>query len=348
MVLVRNDKWNKSSDPLRAERAFPDKVVVKFGQTPEVIDQILLSDKNKTAVSLDALLPTNLSAVFNDKGEVLPKYKGRAINVYDPYVRYAAVNVKKVNCLPLRQAIYYGKNFQSLITLAGGQAFNGDPADGVIKPLMGLDYAKTGFATGDKDWKPEGNVVKAKALMATASTECPELYARATDPKRGLIYDIADSPTNKNASAIWIESMAAIGITLKFNFIEASKYYPTVQDSTKQNDLSAAGWAPDWANASTVIPQLLTNQGGFNLTQNWDGDKAYPEFKKRSDANLSEPDRVKQGKEWAALNKYAMEQMWVIPGTFSKTQEIWGSKIGGAFFWEPQGALSFGDLFIKK
>ena len=347
MVLVRNDKWNKASDPLRADRAFPDKIVVKFGQAPEVIDQILLSDKDKTAVSLDSLLPTNLSAVFDDKGEVLAKYKGRALNVYDPYVRYAAVNVKKVNCLPVRQAIYYGKNFQSLITLAGGQAFNGDPADGVIKPLMGLDYAKTGLATDDKDWKPEGNVEKAKALMATAATECPELYARATDPKRGLIYDIADTETNKKASAIWIEAMAAIGITMKFNFIEAGKYYSVVLDATKQNDLSAGGWAPDWANASTVIPELFTAEGGFPMSQNWD-DAAYADFKARSDANLTQPDRVKQGKEWAALNKYAMEQMWVIPGTFSKTQEIWGSKIGGAFFWEPQGSLSFGDLFIQK
>ena len=346
MVLVRNDKWKAESDPLRAKRAFPDKIVVKFGVTPEVVDQTLLTDKNKTAVSLDALQPTNLTAVFDDNGEPKAAFKDRAINVYDPYVRYAAVNVAKLNCLPLRQAIYYGKNFKALITLAGGQAFNGDPADGVIKPLMGLDYAPTGLATNDKDWKPEGNVEKAKALMAQAKTECPALYARATDPKQGIYYDISDSEANKKASAIWIEAMAAIGITMKFNFYEAGKYYSIVLDATKQGDLSAAGWAPDWANASTVIPELLTKEGGFPMSQNW-GDPAYAEFKKRSDANLIEPDRTKQGKEWAALNKYAAEQLWVIPGVFSKTQEIWGSKIGGAYFWEPQGCLSFGDLYTK-
>jgi peptide/nickel transport system substrate-binding protein len=346
MVLVRNDKWKAESDPLRAKRAFPDKIVVKFGVAEEVRDQTMLADKDKTAVSLDALLPTNLSAVFDDKGEVLEKYKGRAINVYDPYVRYAAVNVSKLNCLPLRKAIYYAKDFQALITLAGGQAFNGDPADGVIKPLMGLDYAKTGYATNDADWKPEGNVEKAQALMDEAKTTCPELYARATDPKRGITYDIADTETNKKGSAIWIEALAKVGIVIKFNFIEAGKYYSVVLDPTKQGDLSAGGWAPDWANASTVIPELFTQEGGFPMSQNW-GDPAYAEFKKRSDANLAEPDRKKQGAEWAALNKYAMDQMWVIPGTFSKTQEIWGSKIGGAFFWEPQGALSFGDLYLK-
>jgi peptide/nickel transport system substrate-binding protein len=347
MVLVRNDKWNKSSDPLRAERAFPDKIVVKFGQAEEVRDQLLIADKDKYAVSLDALLPTNQSTVFDADGNPKPEFEGRAINVLDPYVRYAAVNVSKLNCLPIRQAIYYAKDFKGLITLAGGQAFNGDPADGVIKPLMGLDYAKTGYASDDPNWKQEGNVAKAQELMAQAKMDCPELHARVTDPKRGIVYDIADSETNKKASAIWIESLAKVGIVIKFNFIEPGSYYAVVLDPSKQGDLSAAGWGPDWANASTVIPELFTEGAGFPLSQNWN-DPAYAEFKKRSDANLSEPDRVKQGKEWAALNKYVMDQMWIIPGTFSKTQEIWGSGIGGAFFWEPQGALSFGDLYLKK
>ena len=347
MVLVRNDKWNKSSDPLRAERAFPDKIVVKFGQAEEVRDQIIMTDKDKYAVSLDAVLPTNQSAIFNADGTPKDEYKDRAINVYDPYVRYAAVNVSKLNCLPVRQAIYYAKDFQGLITLAGGAAFNGDPADGVIKPLMGLDYAKTGYAADDKDWKPEGNVEKATALMEQAKTECPDIYARATDPKRGIVYDIADSETNKKGSAIWIESLAKAGIVIKFNFIEPGQYYSVVLDPSKQGDLSAAGWGPDWANASTVIPELFTEGAGFPLSQNW-VDPEYAAFKARSDKNLAEPDRVKQGKEWAALNKFAMDRMWTIPGTFSKTQVIWGSGIGGAYFWDPQGALSFGDLYLKK
>jgi peptide/nickel transport system substrate-binding protein len=347
MVLVRNDKWNRSSDPLRADRAFPDKIVVKFGQAEEVRDQLLITDKDKYAVSLDALLPTNQSTVFDADGNPKAEFEGRAINVLDPYVRYAAVNVAKLNCLPIRKAIYYAKDFKGLITLAGGQAFNGDPADGVIKPLMGLDYAKTGYASDDADWKQEGNVAKAQELMAQAKMDCPDLHARVTDPKRGIVYDIADSETNKKGSAIWIESLAKVGIVIKFNFIEPGSYYAVVLDPSKQGDLSAAGWGPDWANASTVIPELFTEGAGFPLSQNWN-DPAYAEFKERSDANLAEPDRVKQGKEWAALNKYVMDQMWIIPGTFSKTQEIWGSGIGGAFFWEPQGALSFGDLFLKK
>jgi peptide/nickel transport system substrate-binding protein len=68
-------------------------------------------------------------------------------------------------------------------------------------------------------------------------------------------------------------------------------------DPTKQGDISAAGWAPDWANASTVIPELFTSAGGFNLTQNAD-DPAYAEFEKLSNAALEESDRTKQGEQW--------------------------------------------------
>ena len=183
--------------------------------------------------------------------------------------------------------------------------------------------------------------------MDAAKTACPDVYAKATDPKRGIYFDFADTDTNKKAAAIWIDSMKKnAGITMKFNYIEAGSYYAVVLDQTKQGDLSRAGWAPDWANASTVIPELFTETGGFPMSQNW-GDPAYKAFKEKSDAALSEPDRKKQGKMWAELNQYVMDQMWVIPGVFSKTQEVWGSGLGGVYFWEPQGSPSFGDIFIK-
>ena len=42
MVLVRNDNWDPESDPYRP--AYPDKIVIKFGLDPSVIDQRLIQD----------------------------------------------------------------------------------------------------------------------------------------------------------------------------------------------------------------------------------------------------------------------------------------------------------------
>jgi peptide/nickel transport system substrate-binding protein len=342
MVLVRNDNWDPKSDSVRS--AFPDRIVVRFGLAEEVRDQLILNDSDKNSMSLDSVLPTNLPTVFDDAGNPRAEFADRALNVYDPYVTYEAVNVKSLPCLDVRKAVYYARDYAGLIQLSGGAAFGGDPADGAIKPLMGLDYAKV---TGLDEFIAAGNADAAQKYMTAAKSSCPDVYARATDPKRGLTFDTADTDTNKKAAAIWIDSMKKnANITMKFNYIEAGSYYSVVMDPTKQGDFSRAGWAPDWANASTVIPELFTETGGFDLSQNG-ADPAYQAFKEKSDAALSEPDRVKQGKMWAELNQYAMDQMWIIPRVFSKTQEIWGSGLGGVFFWEPQGAPSFGDIFIK-
>jgi len=75
-----------------------------------------------------------------------------------------------------------------------------DPADGVIKPLMGLDYKPV---TGLEDFKPEGNAEKAQALMAEAKSACPDVHARATGA--GLTFDVADTDTNKKGATIWID-----------------------------------------------------------------------------------------------------------------------------------------------
>ncbi len=82
-------------------------------------------------------LPTNLPTVFDDAGKPKGEFATRALNVYDPYVTYSAVNVKKLPCLDIRKAIYYARDYAGLLQLSGGAAFGGDPADGVIKPFDG-------------------------------------------------------------------------------------------------------------------------------------------------------------------------------------------------------------------
>ena len=343
MVLVRNDKWNPKADPLRKNRAFPDKIIVKFNVDDNVRDKQMIADSNPNAFNLDPLLSTNLTAIFDENGYPFEAFQNRVMNVYDPYVSYAAVNLEKLNCLPLRQAIFYAKDFKSLIDLSGGDKLMGDPADGVIKPNMKFDYQ---VITGTPDWNPAGNPDKAKILMNKAKVQCPALYQRATDPNRGITYDIMNGNNAPKVASIWKQAMSRAGITMKFNFIDPGPYYSIVSDPTKQGDLSGAAWAPDWPNASTIIPELFTKDGGFDLSR-VENEPEYPAFLKRVNAALNQHDRVAQGQEWAALNQFIADKVWVIPGIFTRTQLVWGSNLGGVFFWEPQGTASFGDIYVK-
>ena len=337
--MVRNKYWSKSTDVFRTP--YPDNIVVRFGLAEDVRDQIMLEDQIPNTVSLDSLQPANTRTFFAD-----PTKKNQRMNVFDPYVRYAAMNVSKghMDCLAIRKAVFFAINTQALIDLSGGTVYYGVPGDNPVKPVLGLDYAPTKGNIHDPNWKITGNPDYAKSLVEGAKASCPDAYKKATAD--GIVWDIAQSATNQKASQLITTALNAAGIQIKFNFIPSGQYYSTVMNPAKQNDISSAGWGADWANASTVLPELFTQEGGFNLSQNWN-DPAYAAFKKLSDAGKNETNRAKQAAIWKQASQYVMDQYWIIRPIFGKGQFQWGSKVGGVYYWEPQGTFLFGSLYVK-
>jgi peptide/nickel transport system substrate-binding protein len=335
MVLERNPNWSKDVDPYRP--AYPDKIVVKFKVDPSVIDQRMEGDagEDQKAISRDNLQTASLSTVFND-----PRFEKRRVNEFDPYSRYIAINTKKVPNLKHRQAILAAADRAQMLTIAGG-SFAGDLGDGVIKPNLTADYAPTGLwdtLLGDKV-PDSGNPELAKKLIAESG-----------EPMPTLTYDYSKTPDNDKQAAALQASLKKAGITLKLNAIESGKYYSTVLDPKKQNELSGAGWGPDWLNASTVIPPLFTPDGGFDLSQV--NDKAFNA--KVADA-MKELDRNKQATLWQELNKEAVAQAWVLPTRFGREQRLAGSKVGNGtgdngqvYLWAPYGSWAYADLYVKK
>ena len=326
-VLVRNDKWTQASDPYR--HAYPDSWEVDFGLDPAVIDARLIAGAAADQATISTgLTPASLPVVFND-----PKFADRRTNEFDPYTRYIAVNVKKVPNVKIRQAIAAALDREALRTNAGG-AYAGDYADGAIKPNIGVDYAATGLWDGllGKTIPATGDPAYAKQLITESGLPAPT-----------ITFDYPNTPTNAKAAAIIASSEALAGITVKPNPIEAGQYYGIVFDPAKAHELINAGWGADWPNASTVIPELFTPSGGFNLSQA--DDKA---FNDASAAAKIELDRAKQAADWQALNKTASEQVFLIPTRFGRDQRLPGSKIGNAYLWAAYGSWPYGDMYVKS
>ena len=336
--MVRNAQWSKASDPVRTP--YPDEVIIQFGLDEEVIDQIMLEDTIPTAMNFGGPLPSNRDKFFSD-----PKFKNRRMNNSDPYALYLAFNVKAMPCKEIREAMYHSRNAKALLDYAGGPQFAGSYATGVISPLVALDYAPTKVVgPGSPDFMPEGNIVKAKALMETAKTKCPADYKKATED--GITIDVRASATLNDTIPINEAAYARAGIKVKFNIISAG-YYPTVMDPAKQKDMSNSGWGADWANASTVIPELFASFGGFNISQNT-ADPAYKAFEDKVNIAMKTTDRKKQAAMWKELDAYAMKQFWVLPTLFGKAQEVWGSQLANVFFWVPQGNPAYGKIWINN
>jgi peptide/nickel transport system substrate-binding protein len=330
MVLVRNENWDKASDDYHP--AYPDSIVVEFAQDPAAIDQRIIADgpEDQATIAYGNMQPENFATVLSS-GD--PRFEGRTYNDYDPFVRYTAINTQKVTNLKQRQAIVAAMNNAEYIAARGGD-FAGERADGVVKPNLATDYAPTGlWDTMYGEAIPvEGNIELAKKLIAESG-----------EPMPPLTYQFPTNPVDEKIAASIKKSLEAAGMTVELEPIEPGQYYGIVFDPEKAKELMRSGWAPDWANASTVLPELFGETGGFNLSQVQD-----TEFNAKVAEAQKTLDRTAQGKLWQELNTYAAEQAWTIPHLFGKAQSVWGSKVGNGYLWFAYGSLAYGDLYVEQ
>jgi peptide/nickel transport system substrate-binding protein len=332
-ILVRNDKWDPASDDYR--KAYPDRWEVHFGIDPAILDQRIMegSGEDATAIQYGQIQPANLGVIFADPENTNPEFEGRAISGFDPYSRYYFINVNKVKNVKIRQAMAVALDREAIRLNIGG-AFAGDFADGAIKPNIGQDYAPTGLWDSffGKEIPGTGDPELAKSLIAESGEAAPE-----------LVFNFADTPTNQKTAAIIIDSLGKAGITVKPAPLEPGKYYSIVFDPEKSGDFGTGGWGADWPNASTVIPPLFTQKGGWDLAQLDD-----PKVNAAVDAANAELDRTKQAGLWQAINKQSAEEMWHIPTFFGLSQTIAGTKVGPIYRWSAYGSWPYGEMYVTE
>jgi peptide/nickel transport system substrate-binding protein len=335
LILTRNENWDPNSDPVR--KAYPDTWQVDFGIDTKIMDQRLIASAGNDAFAIQYgnVQPENLAQIFADPETVNPQFQGRASSDFDPYSLYYFINVQKVTNEKIRQAMAVSLNRQALLLNAGGQ-FAGQLADGVIKPNIGQDYAPTGWADDlfGEAVPPEGNVELAKSLIADSGASADDL---------SLDFNYATSPVNDQSAALVKESMERAGFKINLKPLEPGSYYSVVFDPKKAGDFGTGGWGPDWPNASTVIPPLFTQEGGWDLSQVDDAD-----FNKRVKDAQTELDRATQAKMWQDLNKEAALKAWIIPTRFGLTQTIAGNKVQPTYQWAPYGSWPYAEMHVVQ
>jgi peptide/nickel transport system substrate-binding protein len=293
------------------------------------------SGADQQSLTPDPIEPASLATVFGSD-----RFAERRVNELDPYVRYIVLNVDKLPNLEHRKAIAAALDRAQLRTIAGGE-YAGDLADGVIKPNLPQDYAPSGM------WES----LLGQAIPDNGDPEYAKtLLEQAGEPMPTLQYDYPQTPTNDKAAAAVVASLGKAGIKVKPNPIEAGQFYAIVFDPEKEGHMVLAGWGPDWPNASTVVPELFTPSGGFNLSRA--DDKA---FNDKVEQARGETDRDAQAELWKELNKEAMAQVWVVPTRFGREQRLAGSKVksasgedGQVYIWSPYGSWSYGDLYVEQ
>jgi peptide/nickel transport system substrate-binding protein len=332
MILVRNEHWDPATDSVR--KAYPDGWEVDFGLDQQVIDHRLMSaaGKDAFAVGYGQVDASDLDTLFTDSRTPNARYSGRAISDFDPYVRYLWINVARVPNVEIRQAMLVALDRDAIRAVLGGD-FYGDYADGVVKPTIGIDYAPTGI------WDTFfGRPVPEQGDPNLAG----KLLAAVGEPSPKVNFIITDSPTNENIAAIVKASLGKAGIAVTVTSRCLGYGCGLLFDPSKDADLGMSAWGADWPNAATVIPPLLTQAGGWDNSQVDD-----PAFNATVDDALATTDRIAQATKWQTLNREAVDNAWVIPTFFSRSQTLAGTKVGAVYRWPAGSSWPYGVMFVR-
>jgi peptide/nickel transport system substrate-binding protein len=334
LVLVRNENWDPATDDYRG--AYPDEIVMKFGIEPTQRDQRIIRDSGEDASSVnrDQPDPSSLATIFNDD-----RLADRRADVLDAYAYYYAVDTVEIPNVEHRKAIAAALDRAQIIKVSGGD-FAGVISDGVIKENLPQDFAPSGLWTDllGQEIPDNGDPEYARQLVEQSGEPMPELCFNYS------------TPTRDKEAAVVKQSLEAAGINVELKPLEAGQYYSIVFDPDKGCPLMWAGWGPDWPNASTIIPELFTPSGGFNLSRVEDKD-----FAAAVDEAKTNTDREAQSEQWKELNKQAMSNVWAIPTRAGRSQAVWGSKVhsasgedGKVYLWAPYTSMPYTDMWVEQ
>lgn len=308
-TLVRNPNWVASSDTVR--KAYPDKIVVTFGETAETVYQKLEANNGpqKNAVTTTAAPPAAIPTVLSGQ------MQSRSASVTDGYINYLSVNVVKVPDKQVRQAIAMAVDRNAYVTAWGGSAA-GAPTNSLISPLLKAYTRYDPFGVGDK-----GDPAKAKAVLQAAGVKLP--YK--------ITYQYSKDNTQDKAATTIKSELEAAGFQVNLDGLNPDTYYDVVANPKQTAEVTWARWAADYPSGSAVIPPLMDGRINISADTLGNDQAAYndPAANKAIDNALALTDDAAQQQAWTALDQRVVKEGVIIPMMADKSLYLYGSNVKG-------------------
>ncbi|MBL1101427.1 ABC transporter substrate-binding protein [Streptomyces coffeae] len=316
-ALVRNPKWDRKSDPIRA--ALPDKVTVTFNSNLEVIDKGLIKGDYDVFLSATGMTQSGRTTA-------LKQHKGNVDNIETSFVRYVdmATKVKPFDNIHCRKAVIYGADYKQLQTTRGGPQAGGEIAPNMLpKSIKGADnYDPYGIL------KRGGKPDPAKAKDELKQCGKPGGFSANIVARN-------DQPNEVEAAEALQESLSKVGIKLEVEPIEgASSASITGSPSVmkKRNyGLSMTGWGPDFPTGQGFSQPLIDGRfieqtGNYNVSETND-----PEINKFFDEALKETDPAQAGEIYKQMNHKVTDLAVQMPFLYEKNITWRSSRLTNAY-----------------
>jgi peptide/nickel transport system substrate-binding protein len=325
VTLVRNGFWTEQNDQVR--KAYPDKIVIDFrpDTNGELTNQVIDDQGDaRNMVMLDANVKDNfLQQVVNDSDLVK-----RTITGPSGAVRWLGINTRVVTNIECRKALIYAFDKRKYRSAAGGSII-GAYATTMIPP--GFSGHRP-FDLFDTLSNPEGQPDRAAAIIkaqATAKTACPSVIKVAFPEKY------------RRQMTTMVDAYALAGIQIQLVTLPPKGYYGTGIGDWTSNDYAMvlAGWIPDWANGSAILPPLFAGSAIAKInpaTGHASGNTNYsmlndPGVDNQLQVAEAERDPARQNTLWGDLDQQIQAKAITIPLLYENAIRMTGSNILGGY-----------------
>ncbi|GIH74199.1 ABC transporter substrate-binding protein [Planobispora longispora] len=326
--LERNPHWDAATDPIRG--AYPDKWHMEFGQEALQITDRLVADAgpDQTAFTFYAgVPPERLQQVLGD-ASLAP----RLMKSPSPYGNYYYFNLDRVKDIKIRQAINHAWPSKQIQQVYGG------PAAAVLPTTILNENTTAGYEAYDlfgKTTKPEGDIDKAK-----------ELLAQSSNPNPTIVYAYNQTPLQEQITVVIKSALEKAGIKVVAKPLDRKTYYDSIGLVKNEFDLYWGGWGADWPSGSTVLPVIFgpVGDGAPNYAHLKD-----PALTEEMEKITAMPDLDAANAAWMALDKKVQETITPLVVAENRIANfLHGSKVGGAEIDPQFWIVSPNTIFVKQ
>ncbi|MFE9648718.1 ABC transporter substrate-binding protein [Streptomyces sp. NPDC006365] len=337
LVLVRNENWKQSSDPVR--KAYPDKISLTLFTNANDMDQRLINGDYDLDINQTGMSPQGRTTA-------LKEHKGNLDNPVSGYVRYAVFpqSVKPFDNVECRKAVLYGADHESLQTARGGPVAGGDIGTNMLPPSVpgaeGQKYDPYDMAGADK----KGNVAKAKEAL------------KACGQPNGFKTTIAVR-NNKPVEVATAESLQAslkkVGIDVEIDQYDGAQTSGIIGSpenvKKKGYGIIIMGWGPDFPTVQGFgLPLwsskyiLESGNNNFALIKDKAIDGLFDDY-------VTELDEAKKEQISTEINHKVMEGAYYLPFVFEKFINWRGNNLANVYTTDNySGQYDFVNLGLKK
>ncbi|MEL3946808.1 MULTISPECIES: ABC transporter substrate-binding protein [Streptomyces] len=317
IILVRNDKWKKDSDPIRA--ALPDKVDVTISANLEENDKRLMAGDYD--VDLNGTGMTQSGRVT-----AIQKHRDSIDNMHTSFVRYVALihTAKPFDNVHCRKAVFYGTDFAALQQTRGGKLAAGDIANSTFPKAI----------PGYSDYDPYG-VLERKGKPDPAKAKDELKKCNKPDGFSAKITARNNNPGEEDTAEALQAQLKKVGINLSVETLDgADSSSITGSPSVVKKrgySMQMSGWGPDFPSGQGYAQPLfdsrfLAETGNYNESQIKD-----KKIDGLFDKAIAETDPVKAGETYKELDKRILDQADWMPFLYEKNITWRGPRLTNAY-----------------